>query len=577
MFALKTSRSGAGNRRSRTSLRLEQLESRVTPAATGNAWPDARVVTISFVPDGTLIGSTNDGYVYSNLFEKFNAKFGSAAAWQKHMLRGAQVWAQQTNINFAVVSDNGTAYGQGLYQQGDPEMGDIRIGGYVFGNTILASAFMPPPANNYSIAGDQKFNTGMAFNINGMSYDLFTVAAHEFGHSIGLGHSNYSPAVMYAAYNGVKSSLYSDDIVSARSVYGGARVPDSFDAAAANNTIGAASDINAAVDPVALTGVVSPMDITATSDVDFYKVTAPLGTTGSFTVQVQSKGLSLLAPRLIIYAANKTTILGSVSGAGSIYGTTLRLTISNVVAGQQLYLRVSGTDSTAFSTGKYGMTLNFGLNLDPTIELPNTTLLNGEEVQAGGGIAMVGGEDRHDHDHDHGHDHDHDEAGGEHHYEAGTVVSIALPAPAIAPATAVAPVLIVLSQSQAATRVESQVDTATVQAVFSYGNAAAEAGQETAVLPEAPDGSPIPATPAPMRMEQTDPDQANPADLSLQPGARDAAFARLASPASSEEEGGLFEEGARPVLEIALLAAAVAAPKAKIDPSRLRKFLPQMN
>src|SRR5438128_1505874 len=99
--------------------RLEGLESRVVPyATTGNSWPNAQLVTISFVPDGTIVGTSNGGYVYSNLFATFNAKFGSAARWEGIILQAAQTWAQQANINVAVVGDSGVAEGAGNYMQG---------------------------------------------------------------------------------------------------------------------------------------------------------------------------------------------------------------------------------------------------------------------------------------------------------------------------------------------------------------------------------------------------------------------------------------------------------------------------
>lgn len=138
---------------------LETLESRVLLyAASGNAWPNKDLITISFMPDGTNLGGAT-----SNLQSNFNTKFGSAAAWQNQVLKAAQYWAQQTNINFAVVSDNGVAAGSGSYQQGDPNFGDIRIGGFNFGNSNLAQAYLPPPINNYSIAGDIQINTGATF------------------------------------------------------------------------------------------------------------------------------------------------------------------------------------------------------------------------------------------------------------------------------------------------------------------------------------------------------------------------------------------------------------------------------
>src|SRR5258708_5816576 len=139
----------------RARLRLEELESRWVPYATsGNLWPNPQLMTISFMPDGTNLGTAT-----SNLFSTFNAKFGSASTWQNVILKAAQVWAQQTNINFAVIADSGAASGSGSYMQGDPTMGDIRIGGYNFGSSTLADAYMPPPVDNYSIAGDITFNT----------------------------------------------------------------------------------------------------------------------------------------------------------------------------------------------------------------------------------------------------------------------------------------------------------------------------------------------------------------------------------------------------------------------------------
>jgi predicted Zn-dependent protease len=196
--------------------RLEDLESRlVLYSASGYAWPSPQLITISFMPDGTNIG----GHA-TDMQSRLNSMFGSASTWQNIILKAAQTWATYANINFEVVSDSGAAQGSGSYQQGDPNFGDIRIGGYNFNSSnVLASAYMPPPANNYSIAGDISFNTGQAFH-NGMTYDLFTVAAHEIGHSLGLYHSATAPAEEYATYNSSKSVFNSDDIAGIQAIYG---------------------------------------------------------------------------------------------------------------------------------------------------------------------------------------------------------------------------------------------------------------------------------------------------------------------------------------------------------------------
>src|SRR6516162_10372534 len=83
----------------KASLAVESLEARVVPYATsGNAWPHPNLVTISFEPDGTNLGG-----VSSNLFATFNAKFGSNV-WENQILRAAQVWAQQTGLNFSFIT-----------------------------------------------------------------------------------------------------------------------------------------------------------------------------------------------------------------------------------------------------------------------------------------------------------------------------------------------------------------------------------------------------------------------------------------------------------------------------------------
>ncbi len=361
----------------RAHLCVESLESRLVPySVSGNAWPNPQLVTLSFVPDGTNVGAA------SNLFATFNAKW-STATWEAQILRAAQIWAQQANINFAVVSDNGAAIGSGSYQQGDPAMGDIRIGGYNLGSNTLASGYLPPPANDYSVAGDIQFNTGQAFNI-GSTYDIFTVAAHEFGHALGLYHSSSTTAIMYGAYTTSKRALITDDIAGIQAIYG-ARKADAYDAGSGDNSFATAADITSQISSTSLTALANNLDITTTSDVDYYMFTAPTATNGTLSVQVQSSGLSLLSPTLTVYAADQTTVLASVNGAGQ-YGTTLSATINGITAGQRFYVKVAGADCSAFGTGAYALGLSFGPNAAPRATSPNTQSLNGATPQSQGGL-----------------------------------------------------------------------------------------------------------------------------------------------------------------------------------------------
>jgi len=361
---------------------VEPLEARmVLYSVSGNSWPHSNLVTISFEPDGTNLGG-----VTSNLVGKFDAKWATNV-WENQILNAGQVWAKVTNLNFTVITDNGSQIGSGSYQQGDPNMGDIRIGGYDFKSSTLASAYLPPPINNYSIAGDIQFNTGQTFSI-GSTFDLFTVAAHEVGHALGLLHSTTANAIMYGSYNTRKTGLNSDDVSGIQSLYGGARAQDAYDAAASNGSFATASNINSTIDSTTLTALLTNLDITTTSDLDYYAFNVPSGTNGTLSLTVQSSGLSLLDPTVTVYASDETTILGSASpSVTNRIGATLNVTVSNVTAGQQLFVKVAPYDSTAFGTGAYAMTLNLGSGASPTVPLPNTETLNGNPLSSGGGQA----------------------------------------------------------------------------------------------------------------------------------------------------------------------------------------------
>ncbi|KAL5006166.1 hypothetical protein ScPMuIL_017324 [Solemya velum] len=95
---------------------------------------------------------------------------------------------------------------------GDQEHGDC----FPFGPGVLAHAFMPP-------TGDVHFDDEHNFTYHDPDgIELFQVALHEFGHSVGLHHSEVNGSVMAPFFIGYIPSfdLHEDDIAGIQKIYG---------------------------------------------------------------------------------------------------------------------------------------------------------------------------------------------------------------------------------------------------------------------------------------------------------------------------------------------------------------------
>uniref|UniRef100_A0A8D3BT41 interstitial collagenase n=1 Tax=Scophthalmus maximus TaxID=52904 RepID=A0A8D3BT41_SCOMX len=129
--------------------------------------------------------------------------------------RALQVWAKVTPLRFTRVY-SGTA--DIMISFGRQSHGDY----YPFDGPdgTLAHAFAPGPG----IGGDAHFDEDETFTFRSdEGYILFLVAAHEFGHSLGLSHSNDPGALMYPVYtysNPDTFVLPRDDVNGIQSLYG---------------------------------------------------------------------------------------------------------------------------------------------------------------------------------------------------------------------------------------------------------------------------------------------------------------------------------------------------------------------
>jgi hypothetical protein len=129
--------------------------------------------------------------------------------------RALREWEKHANLTFTPGSDAGglrtvaIRFAQGAHGDSYPFDGAGRS---------LAHTFYPAPPNPEPIAGNMHFDAAEDWRI-GAGVDLYSVALHEAGHALGLGHSDQPGAVMYPYYHQAYG-LTSDDIAGIRDLYG---------------------------------------------------------------------------------------------------------------------------------------------------------------------------------------------------------------------------------------------------------------------------------------------------------------------------------------------------------------------
>ncbi|XP_013416628.1 matrix metalloproteinase-15 [Lingula anatina] len=124
-----------------------------------------------------------------------------------------QLWGEATQLVFEEVV-NGSPDIEIKFAEGDH--GDGYWNRFDGEGGVLAHAFFPPNGNTHFDAAEN-WTLDIPQGVN-----MLAVAAHEFGHALGLGHSRNTDAVMAPYYGGYKPDLKleEDDIRSIQSVYG---------------------------------------------------------------------------------------------------------------------------------------------------------------------------------------------------------------------------------------------------------------------------------------------------------------------------------------------------------------------
>lgn len=154
-------------------------------------------------------GSANLKYAFVNVTQQLPAD-----SVESEIVRAFNEWAKYAQVTFSPTANStddktiAVLFASGAHGDGYPFTGP---GG------VLAHTFYPVPTNLEPIAGDMHFNNDESWKI-GADVDVFSIALHETGHALGLGHSDNPNDVMYPYYR-MHTTLNTGDVSAVLQLY----------------------------------------------------------------------------------------------------------------------------------------------------------------------------------------------------------------------------------------------------------------------------------------------------------------------------------------------------------------------
>jgi hypothetical protein len=366
-----------------------QVRNRWSSTASGSAGSLGQGLTLtwSIVPDGTLMSSTSEPNVGSDLRGRLDALYGSPAGWLPVFEQVFAQWSAISGITYKYeASDDGVDFNGGSAGVGAlGKRGDVRIGAHPIDgayNTLAYNWF--PSYGEMVIDSNDLVTGGFMANKASNSLRLRNVLAHEHGHGLGFNHvepinnTKLMEPTASTAFDGPQF----DDMLAVNRNYG-----DFFEKLGGNNTAASATNRGALGD---VTDLINNASVATLNDADYYKFT--LGSTKNASITLSPFGPTYqqgpqggtpaafdakaqMDLQLQMLGSNGSTVLGTANAAG--VGADESLSLSNLAAGTY-YLKVLPAAGAADSAQMYTLsTLISGTATPPPVTTTTSVALDG--------------------------------------------------------------------------------------------------------------------------------------------------------------------------------------------------------